>query len=642
MLTLLEKGMYFFYIPSYNAAPIKSVGGRHLKSSKSIISLAVLLATTIIIPVSGAVAGGADEASLPSLVVSATRHEMPQSRVSSDITVITKEDISHLPVHDLSEALNYVTGLDLQRGGGPGTPASPSIQGSDLRHVKILIDGMPIENLSESFPDLSILPLENIERIEVMKGSASSVWGSSLGGVINIITKKPSDKMTAEGGISLGENSTNSYKAGLSGQAGGVGYFLSLSRFETDGFHDFQEAENNYLYVKLTKDINPHLKATATYSFSDINREDSGWEGEEDSFEQRVALALDYKPKEKLEYALLVYDRQYNVRTENPFNGIGRDVEDVYGGTFSSVWRHNEESAFSLGAEASHGDLKLNQMAGWEDFDVEKTALFANEVFGLGRLSLNAGVRYDNDSVFGSEISPSVGGVYRIAETTLFRLNAARGFTPPPVTFRYLGIFPNKDLNAERAWTYQAGVESSAVQGLLGKVTFFRADVDEGVVWESDDNDVDGDGDTWEPLTFRNIKELRRQGVEAELKTNEYKGLSLSYGYAFNHVTRLHSDDSDPGYTYAKIIHNAGIDYKGPYETRTTINGHWVWWNDDSAKDKTWVWDAKVSKYFAKWKYAIGEVFVSVHNITDEDQFWNDFYPNPGRWVEAGLNLTTF
>jgi hypothetical protein len=95
----------------------------------------------------------------------------------------------------------------------------------------------------------------------------------------------------------------------------------------------------------------------------------------------------------------------------------------------------------------------------------------------------------------------------------------------------------------------------------------------------------------------------------------------------------------------ARIIHNAGVDYKGPFDTRTTLNGHWVWWNaDDSAnaKDKTWVWDAKVSKYFAKWKYAIGEVFVSVHNITDEDQFWNDFYPNPGRWVEAGINLTTF
>jgi vitamin B12 transporter len=419
---------------------------------------------------------GVQDETFPSLVISATRYEMPQSQVSSDITVITKEEIAHLPVHDLSEALNYVTGLDLQRGGGPGTPASPSIQGSDFRHVKILIDGMPIENLSESFPDLSILPLENIERIEVMKGSASSVWGSSLGGVINIIMKEPSDKLTAEGGVSLGENSTNSYKAGLSGQAGGVGYFLSLSRFETDGFHDFQEAENNYLYAKLTKDINPHLKATATYSFSDINREDSGWEWEEDSFEQRVALALDYKPKEKLEYTLLVYDRQYNVRTEGPFSGTMRDVENIYGGTFSSVWRHSEDGAFSIGAEASHGDLKLNQMAGWEDFDVEKTALFANEVFGLGRLSLNAGVRYDNDSVFGSETSPSAGIVYDAGHSTLFRLNAARGFSAPSVTYRNASyvVKQDGDLNAERAWTYQAGVESGAIKGLHMKLGLYR------------------------------------------------------------------------------------------------------------------------------------------------------------------------
>ncbi|MBF8250500.1 MAG: hypothetical protein HW382_128 [Deltaproteobacteria bacterium] len=581
----------------------------------------------------------------PSLVISATGYETPQSRVSSDITIITKEDISHLPAHDVGEALNYVTGVTLTRGGGPGTPPSPSIQGSDYTHVKILIDGIPIETLLSGFPDLSLIPLESVDRIEILKGSASSVWGSSLGGVINIITKRPPEKMQAEGGVSIGENSTRNYKAGISGKVKDTGYFFSASRFETDGFFDYQKARNDYFYAKVTEEISPELKAEVSYRYTSIDRDDSGWIANEKTVDQHGRVMLRYTPKQDYELSISAYDRELDSKSIDIATNTDnfRDKENMYGGTLRSVWQHSKESTFSMGVEGNHGNLKLTTDATDENYDTDKGAVFANESLGIGALTLNAGARYDNDSAFGSELSPSAGVVYKISAGTFLRVNAARGFSPPPLPYRYQGVSPNSGLNAERAWTSQAGIESDSIPGLWGKITFYQAEVTDKVTWLYDINDVNGNGDNGEILSFINLNEVRRQGVEVEAKTKESKGLSLSYGYAFNDYRDLETDEVVKG--QPRIIQNAGVDYKGPFETRANINGRYIWWNaidSDNAKDKTWVWDAKVSKYLAKWKYAIGEIFVSVHNITDEDQYQADFYPNPGRWVEAGISLTTF
>lgn len=580
----------------------------------------------------------------PSLVISATRYEMPQSQVSSNITVITKEDISHLPVHDVAEALIYTTGITINNGGGPGTASAPSIQGSDFRHVKLMVDGVPLENFSEGFPDLTLISLDSVERIEILKGSASSVWGSSLGGVINIITKGPAEKAQAEGGISVGENSTKRYNASLSGRIKDTGYYLSFNRFETNGFHAYQKAKNNYFYAKVTENLTPTLKGELSYGYTGIDRQDSGWIATELTFEHRGRIMLTYTPKEEYELSLSAYDRLIDFRsTDITTDTLNlRDRQNAYGGNLRSVWRHSKDSAFSVSVEGEHGHFE-ETMAAVENFDVEKGALLANENLGLGDLTLNIGGRYDSNSAFGSEVSPSAGAVYRIAGNTLFRISAARGFTPPPLPWRYQGLTPNTDLHAERAWSYQAGLESDVVPGISEKVTFFRADITDLATWKRDVNDINGNGNLSEIVTFINLNNVRREGVEVEVKTQEYKGLRLSYGYAFNDVTDQQTGQTVSG--QARITHAVGVDYKGPMEIRATLNGHYVWWNADpsaDARDKTLVLDTKVSKYFARWKYVTGECFVAVYNITDQHQYSYFAYPNPPRWVEVGINLTTF
>lgn len=596
---------------------------------------------------------GDTAASLPSLVVSATRQEMPQSQVSSDITVITKEDISHLPVHDMGEALNYIPGLVLDRNGGPGSVVFPSIQGSESRHIKILIDDIPLELLMEGVADLSMLPLENVERVEILKGSASSVWGSSLGGVINIITRKPSDEPTGEVGVSVGEENTRKYSGLISGKASGVGYLLTASRYETDGFFKNTESESNNIYAKVTKELGNGLSAEASYGHNNIDRGfgvinlpgfdyiNSSDNKQRDSYGR---VKLDYAYNKGLDLSLSLYDRVFYYKREDtgsfagfPFNSTLTDREKSYGAILKSGWRHSDSGVISAGAEASHGTIDFSTET--KEYDTDKRAVYLNESYRIGNWDLNAGARFDEDYAFGSEFSPSAGAVYNIEKaSTLIRLNAARGFTPPPLLWRYYGVTPNKDLNAERAWTYQAGMESRYIPGLWGKFTLYRADIDDEV-------DAVYDDTTFDLLYFKNIKEVRRQGVEVEAKTVEYMGLSLFYGYAFNDVKDLDSDKIVKN--KARVTHDIGIDYRGPFETKTTVKGHYVYWNADGttgfkAKDDNFIWDAKVSKYLAKWKGVMGELFVSGHNIFSEKQYLMEIYPNPGTWWEGGVSLTFY
>lgn len=605
---------------------------------KLIPGIAVFLLTAaVIIPGGKAVAGDQEEtATLPSLVISATRYEMPQSQVASDITVITKEEIAHLPVHDVAEVLNYITGVSIDRGGGPGTPSSLSIQGSNYNHVKVMIDNIPIESLGSSFPDTSILDLNSVEKIEVLKGAASSVWGSSIGGVINIITKKPSDTFTSEAGISVGENSTHRFQASISGTSG-AGYYISAKRFETDGFSENQSAQNSNFYGKVTKDITSRLKLEGSYEYVDIGREDSGWSIDmggkvvEDTIDRRGRMQLVYSPDKTLEVSLDGYYRAMDFSyTDSTGAKFAIDNEVISGGGLRSFWRHSAGGTLSAGIEASRGEITNYVFFSPEtDYDVNRKAAYTNETLNFGDLTTNLGIRHDDDSVYGTETSPSAGVVYRAGKNTIFRLNAARGFTPPPVTNRYWGTAPNGDLNAERAWTYQAGVEHDILNALWSKATLYRADVTDMVNCDS--------------VSCWNINEVKRQGVEFDLKTREYSGLTLSYGYAFNDVRNEKTDDIIDG--FVRLTHNIGVEYLGPYETRFNLQGHYIYWHADptyNAKDQNFVWDAKLSKYFAKWKSAMGELFASMHNIGDQDQYWTSKYPNPGRWVEVGVNLTSF
>ena len=115
-------------------------------------------------------------------VVSATRSLKSITRVAENISVVTKEDIELMNAHSVAEALQKVNGVQVKIVGGPGAFAYPYIQGSEFRHVAVFMDGVLVNMFSDNVADIAMLPVQHIEKIEIIKGPASSVWGSSSAG----------------------------------------------------------------------------------------------------------------------------------------------------------------------------------------------------------------------------------------------------------------------------------------------------------------------------------------------------------------------------------------------------------------------------------------------------------------------------
>ena len=186
-------------------------------------------------------------------VETSTRARKSLTQAAENITVVTAQEIKLMNAHTLSDVLNTVTGVQVFLTGGPGSIAQASIQGSESRHVAVFMDGIPLNNLSDNIADIGAVPVQNIEKIEIIKGPASSAWGSALGGVINIITKSGrSDEVSGMVSASYGRNNTGDFRGEASGKGDRLGYYFTARRLETDGFRPHNDFAGNNGFAKIS------------------------------------------------------------------------------------------------------------------------------------------------------------------------------------------------------------------------------------------------------------------------------------------------------------------------------------------------------------------------------------------------------
>jgi vitamin B12 transporter len=219
---------------------------------------------------------------------SATRTPKPLSQTAENTTVITARDIEALNAHTLGDVLATVTGIQVHQLGGPGSLTYTYIQSNSAFNVQVFLDGAPLNN-AENFADVSAVPARIIERIEIVKGVASSSWGRALGGVINVITKSPA-KTPVSGTVSasIGERTTADTGAEMSGSSGRAGYYLSGGYLGSNGLSPLPQRslDSNYAYAKLTYDLPGEGNVWGTFNYSRLSRMDNystDWDFKEES-----------------------------------------------------------------------------------------------------------------------------------------------------------------------------------------------------------------------------------------------------------------------------------------------------------------------------------------------------------------------
>ncbi|MDY6988358.1 MAG: TonB-dependent receptor [Thermodesulfobacteriota bacterium] len=576
---------------------------------------------------------------LEEVVVTATRVETPKEEIAANVTVVTSDDIKKMPVSSVGEVLQYVPGTYVEFNGGLGSQATATIQGSQLHQVAVYQDGVPLNQLANPLTDLSYIPVDMIDRIEVYKGAASSAWGSALGGVINIITKEPDPKKPFAGDLrtSYGEHATFKNRATVSGSGGRFGCLLSMTHEQSDGFMAHSEYDQSALYGKINYELGETSRLNLVYSYDKGNNSDplpyepDFWDDiygkrvyQRLLFETTLAEGLDLTLEGRHHRFISIIEDVYS-----HYRDLYHDYEDEIWGVSARVSHHAHDwNRFNLGFDGDWGTYDFLSQFVEYDARGENWALYANDTLSLGDVSLNVGLRYDEHSDFGSELSPSAGLVYRIlGDRARIRGQVSKGFSAPPAVWRDMPVYGNEDLKPEVAINYQGGVEASPFPFLRLALNFFRATVDDLIRYD------------WDAEMFENIAEVTRKGIEGSISASFDFGLSLSFGGSYVKVVDKTTDkvirDIPPR------LYNVSVSYANDRMTHSVV-GNYVYHHSSypETKDKVFIFDYLLKlKLSSPDRFGDLTLFAAVYNLGNSNYLYREVWPQPGRWIEGGIRV---
>jgi len=558
------------------------------------------------------------------------RFTRPASQIAENISVITATDIKNLNARTLDEVLQTVPGIQLYQVRTPGSTVFFTLSGSLSNNVLILLDGIP-QNLlgAMNSGELGMMPVQRIERIEIVKGAASVAWGSSLGGVINIITRDPDTSGKAAGiaSTSYGRGTTSELRGGVSGTIDRLGYYLDGGGFHSNGLLFDNRANLNHFFGKLTYLLPGNGRLTWAADFREGDRTEGFLDRVAGEGDILVTSASRYASSYlKLEYPLL--DRlNLELFTSGGEKHTRLHYNNLLPVTFEVFDAHNKTSSDQASAKLIWGDVKNNIVSGFEFLhdnirisepvmslpftnftrNLDRYGVYLNGSYTFGSLTLLPGARFDNISGYKQVASYNMGATWNFTEGTIFRSYAARGYGIPVPN--YINSIQNVD-------TIQAGIESSDVPFLWLKATFFYnyiRNIETFIVpedWPSS------------PVTAVQSKQFAK-GIELEGRTVPWHGLSLGAGFNYSEVR-----DKDTSARIASIpiiTTKLSLKYSGKHSGfQALLFGSFVDWPSNagnSVHDGQAVWNIHLSQKIPHYGVLAPELFFSGHNLFNNAQY---------------------
>ncbi|MEM8917445.1 MAG: TonB-dependent receptor [Pseudomonadota bacterium] len=500
---------------------------------------------------------GAEDPKSDEIVVTANRTSRAISQVGESVTVIAEEEIVNRQATDVLDLLRTVPGVTFNRNGGTGTNAGVSIRGGQSDQTVVLIDGIKLNDPSSPGGGFNFGPLltGNIARIEVVRGSQSVLYGSqAIGGVVNLITRQPTDELNVFARAEYGSRDTAELVGNVSGRFGPVAASFGATYLRTDGISTFSavrggmEADgfesigvNGKVDIALADNVSIDLRGfyadgdtdidgfTAN-GFGDVNevsnrRDFVGYAGINASF-------LDGRFRNRLGFGYTKIDRRnfnFDINAET-FSADGENRRFEYQGVFDAgdiaeivFGAEREESEFSSTSGAA--DVWINSIYG---------QLNLTPVDGL---SLTGGVRYDDHETFGSETTFAASGAYTPNDgDTVIRASYGEGFKAPAL-FQLFSSFGNPDLQAEESESWDIGITHSFLDGRAQVgVTYFERDGTNEIVFVGcTGNPLPACNDPLNPRpfgTYENVASVSADGWEFGIALQPVDGFDVSLNYS--------------------------------------------------------------------------------------------------------------
>ncbi len=606
------------------------------------------------------------------LIVTPTRHPRPISQIAENVVVVTSEEIRDMNAHTLGDVLKRIPGVYTYTFGnhlgatplahiqGSGEP-NPFRNGHEERHVLILLDGIPWSSETAG-PFLQTIPVGPIERIEIIKGPASSTWGSSLGGVVNVITKGAGRgrKRGGTSALSGGERGMFDARQEVWSRTGSTSVYLQgqaqRAEWRQPGSAGF-DGVSGFGKVEL------ELSRTATLVFSAGHNDgevDSGHLRGEYAYVQQepwaafARLGLDLAPGPRLGFHLDAYrfDQRVAQRTredgtwapkgalllDNIFDEqhVGLQGTVSYAGSAHTLVAGVDyrRTAFSQRTDSGAFFQSLGNPPRFEvAAEVTRWGVYVNDTIRAGTFTLTPGLRYDDSTLTNPFWSPSLGATWGVGGATLLRFTIARGFGAPPLNYLQgggIGFDPNPDLEPEKIWSYQGGVETSAFPYCWLKVSLFRHEVSGAIRTDT--------GSDPARYTWVNRGTIWRTGFEAEVETAAYAGFRLkaAFGYVKIEVSGRPEDQEQH-----QVL--AGVYYDPSPGLHAEAVGRYVWWDygpgSEEGEHNDFLWDLNVRKTVVLRGRTEVEMFGTVHNLFNGDAMRDTDRGQEPRWLEAGFRV---
>lgn len=457
-----------------------------------------------------------------------TAEKIPTHRMDTpaNVTVITAADIEANHYQDIYEALNHVNGVVATAGYNDAV----YLNGDD--RVVILIDGHRAQ--------LAAVPsMKNIEKIEIVKGGGSALYGSSaVGGVINIITKKGSRNETTLD-LNTGSWKTHNYELTNQGTAGNFSWFLT-GGLQKQNHYDYKNASgkntqpgsdysNNSFSLRLDNRFDDSNSLTLNVLHRGVDGSNyNRWYGVYPYSALYNNFSLDYNFKEDTITPgfVRIFDRYYKIDNNGMYNGR------ILGLEYQNGWEIDDRNRLIAGTEyRSYKDTSVR--GGYEDEKSHSIAVYVQDTMTLDdKWTLVPGIRFDNYSTFGSHWSPKLAANYRADDKTKIYASWGHTYRAPNAEQLYYNDptmgFGDKNLRPETGHTETIGFEHDFNENMAVQLNFFNAKISHAIDW---DNTIDP-----ELGYVKNLGAEKRRGME--LSFSQKVDDNWSYGVGYSHTKR--------------------------------------------------------------------------------------------------------
>ncbi len=602
-----------------------------------------------------------DTLEIEEVVVTGTRVEVARQNVPLSVSLVSRVELDEstesalLPV--LSEQIpglfvteRGITGFGVATGAA-GQVNIRGLGGNPTTQVLVLIDGHPqfMGLMGHHLPDAYVT--SDAERVEVIRGPASFLYGSNaFGGVINIITRKQKeDGLQANARFQYGSFNTQKYMAGAGYKKKNFNLFASFNHDRTDGHRDSSDFRITNGYVKAGYLLGSHLRLFADFSLAGYETADPGPVGgvagdRIDILRGKASLSFENNA-DRVEGALKFY---YNFGDHDITDGW-HSVDEMMGVMAYEGLKLFRGNTLTLGFDyMSYGGKgsPITTVLRDEEGNVimpptfelspvndrwtgtSNTALYATiQQVIRQRLTLNGGLRFETNSIYGTEWVPQLGLSWVVRSGTYLKASVSKGYRPPSVRELYLFPPANDNLVPERMMNYEIGWDQHWMHGRMQtELTLFMSDGENLIVMVPPVAPP--------PPQYRNSGSFNNKGIEFSWDYRPLEALKLRANYSYIHMQKPLS--ATPGHN----LFVSGRYSLGKWNFLLKLQGIFNLYNETGSGvevvEKNYqVLGARVGYRATRFM----DVFLSGSNLLDREYQINYGYPMPGISVMGGISL---